>query len=195
MSQLKVIALAGSTRKDSYNKVLIRRAVQAAEAAGAQVTLVDLADFPMPFYDGDLEAESGLPEKAAELKRLMNEAQAFIISSAEYNASIPAVLKNAIDWTSRPGAVEGSVYAHKPILFLSASPGALGGMRGLNHLRDVVTNLGMFSYNRTHSVSAAHQAFGPQGDFQDPEGGQKLDALVSDYLGWAKRHLPHPVHA
>ena len=113
MSQLHIVAFAGSTRKDSYNKVLVRLAAEMAEEAGARVTLLDLADFPAPLYDGDLESDSGLPEKAAEFKKLLDQADAFLIASPEYNSSISAVLKNSIDWASRPGAVEGSVFDGK----------------------------------------------------------------------------------
>lgn len=91
MSQIHIVALAGSTRKDSYNKTLIRVAAQLAEESGARVTLLDLADFPMPMFDGDLESGQGLPAKAAEFKRILDTADALMIASPEYNASVSGV--------------------------------------------------------------------------------------------------------
>ena len=185
MSQLHIVAFAGSTRKDSYNKVLIRLAAEMAEKAGAKITLVGLADFPTPLYDGDLEADSGLPEKAAEFKKLLAQADAFLIASPEYNSSISAVLKNSIDWASRPGAVEGSVFDGKTALLISASPGALGGLRGLNHLKDILTNLGVFINNRQQAFPKAHEVFDQDGRFKDEEAANRLSALVSDFVAHA----------
>ena len=143
-NQIQLVALAGSTRKGSFNKLFLQQAVELAAKFGAQVKIVELSDYQMPLYDGDLESEHGLPEVSAEFKKVLHAADAFLISSPEYNASMTGVLKNAIDWASRPGAVEGSVFADKPALLISASPGGLGGLRGLNHLRDVLTTLGVF---------------------------------------------------
>ena len=102
MSNVKILAFAGSTRTESFNKKLVKIAVEGARAAGAEVTLIDLRDFPMPLYDGDLEAASGLPENAKKVKQLMISHHGFLISAPEYNSSITAVLKNTFDWVSRP---------------------------------------------------------------------------------------------
>lgn len=187
MSQIHIVAFAGSTRKDSYNKVLVKLAAEMAEKAGAQVTLLDLADFPAPLYDGDFEAENGLPEKAAELKKILDRADAFLISSPEYNSSISAVLKNSIDWASRPGAVEGSVFDGKTALLISASPGALGGLRGLNHLKDVLTNLGVFINNKQQAFPKAHEAFDENGRLKDEGAAERLSALISDFVAHARK--------
>src|SRR4051812_15650015 len=98
----RILAFAGSTRSDSLNKKLVRIAADGARAAGAEVTLVDLRELPMPIYDGDLEAAESLPENAMKLRTLMMSHQGLLISSPEYNSSFSAVLKNAIDWVSRP---------------------------------------------------------------------------------------------
>src|SRR5260221_4793582 len=98
----RILAFAGSTRTESFNKKLVKIAAEGARAAGAEVTMLDLRDLALPLYDGDLEAKEGLPEGAKKLKRLMLDADAFLISAAEYNSSITGVLKNAIDWASRP---------------------------------------------------------------------------------------------
>src|SRR5438046_3669126 len=101
MSPARMRAFAGSTRTNSYNKKLGMIAAEGARAAGAEVTLIDLRDFPMPLYDGDLEESSGIPEHGKRLKRLFLDHQGLLISSPEYNSSISGVLKNSFDWVSR----------------------------------------------------------------------------------------------
>src|SRR5262245_55454839 len=101
MSTPRILAFAGSLRKDSYNKKLVTIAVDAARRAGAEVTHIDLKDYPLPIYDGDIEAASGIPENGLKLKKLFIEHDAFLWSCPEYNSSITAVLKNTIDWVSR----------------------------------------------------------------------------------------------
>ena len=187
MSTLKIVALAGSTRRDSFNKLFLRTAVRFAEQAGAEVSVIDLKDYPLPLYDGDCEAERGLPAEAAELKKRFQEADALLISSPEYNASISAVLKNTIDWTSRPGAIEGSAFAEKPALLISASPGALGGLRGLNHLRDVLTNLGVHAFHKQQALPQASSAFDESGELKDPSTSDRLDGLVKSFISYATR--------
>ncbi len=103
----KILAFAGSLRRGSFNKKLVRIAADGARAAGAEVTEIDLRDIPMPLFDGDIEREQGLPPNAKLFKRALIESQGMIISSPEYNSAIPAVLKNAIDWASRAESNEG----------------------------------------------------------------------------------------
>lgn len=187
MSKIKILALAGSTRKDSNNKRFLRSAAQAAEGQGAEVTFVDLAELPLPLYDGDLEETSGLPENAVRLKQLMAESDAFIIASPEYNASVSAVLKNAIDWTSRPGAVDHSVWDGKFALLLAASPGGLGGLRGLGHLREILGNLGTITHAKQQALPQSHLAFEADGRLKDSDVQVRLDNLVAEFLEIAKR--------
>src|SRR5437879_5065254 len=97
----RILAFAGSLRKGSLNKKAVAAAASAARAAGAEVTVVDLADYPMPVYDGDLEEREGLPESARKFKALMKSHGAFLISTPEYNSSVPGAFKNVIDWASR----------------------------------------------------------------------------------------------
>lgn len=166
----KILAFAGSTRTDSWNKKLIRLAADAARAAGAEVTLIDLRDLPLPLYDGDLEASSGLPESAKKLKKLMIEHDGFLISSPEYNSSISGVLKNAIDWASRketpdePGLV---AFAGKTAAIVSASPGALGGLRGLVHLRSILGNIQVLVIPDQFALVKANEAFDVDGRLKD----------------------------
>lgn len=192
MSLVKILAFAGSTRKDSFNKKLAAVAARTAEKAGAQVTLVDLADYRMPLYDGDLESESGLPEAAARLKRLMAEHDGLLIAAPEYNGSITAVLKNTIDWLSRPGAVEGSVFQGKVATLMSASPGGLGGLRGLVHVRAILTNLGVLVLPGQQAVSGAGKAFDDEGNL-DESNQRRVDEVVTALVETLGRLTREPV--
>lgn len=178
-----VLAFGGSLRDGSLNHQLVRIAADGARGAGAEVTLVRLRDFPMPIYDGDIEAGSGLPEHAKRLKRLMWSHQGLLISSPEYNSSLPGALKNALDWVSRPGGWdeapwngEGakpekepklSAFAGKVAGIMSASPGVLGGVRALAHLRSILGNMTVLVVPEQHGVARAHEAFLSTGKLVD----------------------------
>jgi len=177
------LALAGSTRSDSYNKKLVRIAVGGAQAAGAEATLLDLRDLPLPLFDEDLEKAEGLPPNARKLKDLMLAHQGLLISSPEYNSSISAVLKNAIDWASRPvpGQPPLECFIDKVAALMSASPGALGGLRGLVTLRSILGNIKVLVLPDQIAVPKAHEAFNPDGSLKDPkqqEGIEKLGATL-----------------
>jgi chromate reductase, NAD(P)H dehydrogenase (quinone) len=162
MNHPKILVFAGSTRAASFNKQLAQLAANAAREAGAEVTFVDLRDLALPLFDQDLEAASGLPENAKKFKSLLREHDGFIISSPEYNSSISGVLKNAIDWASRSESDdEPSLVAFrgKIAALMSASPGALGGLRGLVHLRAILGNIGVIVLPDQVNVSTAHEAF------------------------------------
>ena len=173
----KIIAFAGSTRKESFNKKLVKVAASAAEATGAEVTVIDLADYPLPLYDGDLEADSGLPENAAKLKKLFSEHDGLLLASPEYNGSISGVLKNTLDWLSRPGAVEGSVFAGKAAIIMSASPGGLGGLRALPHVRQILNNLQMIVLPNQHALGFAGKEFNENGALVNEGSRSKVAAL------------------
>lgn len=167
----KILAFAGSARKDSWNKKLVRIAAASAYAAGAEVTLIDLADFSMPLYDGDLESESGTPANAIRLRELMLDHQGLLIASPEYNGSISPLLKNVIDWTSRPvGDSPGlAPYSGKVASLLSTSPGGFGGLRGLVHVRAILGNIGVLVLPDQLAVGVAHEVFGPDGNLLNPK--------------------------
>ena len=97
----KILAFAGSLRADSYNKKLVRIAAEGAREAGAEVTCIDLRDYPLPIYDGDLQMKSGVPKNAVNLKRMMASHHGVLLVTPEYNSSVPPLLKNAIDWVTR----------------------------------------------------------------------------------------------
>lgn len=182
-AEMKVLALAGSTRSESYNKKLLQEAVQIAKDEGATVLVVDLRDFPMPFYDGDLEAKSGLPENAKKLRELMCSSDAIMIASPEYNGSFSAVLKNAIDWVSRKEWEPEAKYAirNKKFALMSASIGKSGGMNGLKQLREVLSGIGAIVIAKQVTVPEASVLF----DKEDSDRAglrQELKAEVQELL-------------
>ena len=165
----RILAFAGSTRRESFNKKLVQSAAKGAREAGAEVTLIDLKDFPLPLFDQDLEAEQGMPENGAKLKKLFIDHDGLLIASPEYNSSVTAVLKNAIDWVSRPAPGEPSLVAFrdKVATLMSASPGALGGLRGLVHVRSILGNIGVIVLPDQIAVAKAREAFRPDGSLND----------------------------
>jgi NAD(P)H-dependent FMN reductase len=186
---LKILALAGSTRTQSWNKKLVQVAANYVRAAGAEVTFVDLRDFPMPLYDGDLEAAAGLPDGAQALKRLMLEHDGFLISSPEYNTSISAVLKNAIDWVSRPRPNEppGVAFRGKVAALLAASPGNLGGVRGMYTVRQVLNSLGVLVLPTQFGLARAHEAFADDGGLKDSAQQKTVAALAQELVSTLSR--------
>jgi chromate reductase, NAD(P)H dehydrogenase (quinone) len=164
----RILAFAGSARRDSYNKKLIMVAAKAARAAGSEVTLIDLADYPLPIMDEDLEKE-GTPENALKLKRLFLEHDGLMIACPEYNSSITPLLKNVIDWVSRPkqGEPRLAAYIDKVATIMAASPGSLGGLRGLVHVRDILGNIGVIVLPDQRAVPQAHQVFDEVGNISE----------------------------
>jgi NAD(P)H-dependent FMN reductase len=165
----KILAFAGSTRTDSFNKKLIKIAAAGASETGAEVTVIDLRDFSLPIYDGDLEQEDGLPPNARKLKDLMLTHQGFLVSSPEYNSSISGVLKNTIDWASRQSEGETNLACFKDKVagIMSASPGGLGGLRGLVHVRSILENIGVLVIPHQMAIAKAHEAFNTDGILKD----------------------------
>ena len=161
----KILAFSGSTRRNSYNQAVVECAAQAAKDAGAEVTVINLADYAMPLFNEDEEAEYGIPERAQAFKQLMIEHDGILIASPEYNSSYPAVLKNAIDWASRKAGDEPvlAAYKLKVVGLMAASPGALGGMRVLVVLRMLMQNLSCI-------VAPAQVAVGNVADKLDESG-------------------------
>jgi chromate reductase, NAD(P)H dehydrogenase (quinone) len=187
MGKPKILAFAGSTRTGSFNKKLVKISATGAIEAGAEVTIIDLRDFDMPLYDGDLEQTQGLPSKAQTLKDLMKQHDGFLISSPEYNSSISGVLKNTIDWTSRPSEGEPPLVCFKEKVagIMSASPGGLGGLRGLVHVRSILENIGVLVIPDQVAISKIHEAFDNDGNLKDKkQEGQvkKIGANVAKLL-------------
>lgn len=177
----KILAFAGSTRQDSWNYKLAQAAAVAARRVGADVTLLDLNDYPLPLYNGDLEAKAGLPEPAQRLKTLFKAHDGLLIASPEYNSSVTPLLKNTLDWVSREWQGESGLvpYQNKVAAILSASPGALGGMRMLPHLRQILNTLGVLVLPGQLSVPKIGEAFNQDGSLKSPE---RLDELVAELV-------------
>jgi len=166
---VKVLAFAGSARKESLNRRLLAIAVTATRQAGGEVTAVELAGFAMPLYNGDDHAAHGFPEGVMRLKRLFLDHHALLIASTEHNSALSALLKNAIDWVSRsaPGEKSLEAFRGKTAALLSASPGALGGLRGLASLRSILTNIGTLVLPDQVAVPKADTVLRPDGSIPD----------------------------
>jgi chromate reductase, NAD(P)H dehydrogenase (quinone) len=182
----RILAFAGSLRQGSYNKRLIKIAAQGAQEAGAEVTVIDLKDFPLPIFVEDIEKQ-GLPENARKLKDLFLSHHGLLLSCPEYNSSITGVLKNVIDWVSRPVPNEQSLapFNDKVTAIMSASPGALGGLRGLVHVRAILSNLNVLVLPKQIAVSKADEAFKEDGTLKDEKqqtAVKQLGAMVVNLL-------------
>lgn len=181
----KLLIFAGSARKASTNKQLAALAARTAQEAGAEVTLIDLADFDMPIYNGDDEADTSLPENAKRLKQLFVEHDGFFIASPEYNSSISALLKNALDWISRPHTEnEPGLWAYrgKVAAIGSVSPGALGGLRGLVALRMMLGNIGVTVVPSQVAVPSGANAFDEGGALVADMAARMLTATVAQLV-------------
>ena len=178
----KILAFAGSTRIESFNKKLVRISTVGATEAGAEVTVIDLRDFPLPLYDEDLEKKEGMPKNAKALKELMMSHKGFLISAPEYNSSISGVLKNMIDWTSRQGddEIPLACYKEKIAALMSASPGGLGGLRGLVHVRAILENMGVLVIPNQTSISKAHEVFNSDGSLKDTDQEKKVKNIGAE---------------
>lgn len=160
----KLLAFAGSCRRDSFNRKLVAAAARIASEKGAEVELIELGDLPMPIFDEDLEAE-GTPENATTFKEKLKAADGFLIASPEYNSSYPALVKNVIDWASRPAEGEPTLaaFSGKACGLLAASPGALGGIRMLPQLRLLLSNIVVHVVPNAFGLGKAHEAFDESG--------------------------------
>jgi NAD(P)H-dependent FMN reductase len=170
MNQPKILAFGGSLRAGSFNQKAAALAAEGARAAGADVTLIALRDFPLPLFDEDLEAADGMPENARKLKALFLAHDGLLIASPEYNSAPSAALKNAIDWVSRatsPDEPMLSAYAGKTAAILAASPGGYGGARGLAALRPLLVNLKVTVIEPQVTIPEAHNVIGADGVFAD----------------------------
>lgn len=188
----RILVFAGSARRDSLNKKLARAAATAIDQNGGSATLVDLDGFPMPLYHGDLEAASGMPEHALRLRELFLAHDGLAIASPENNSSVPSLLKNTLDWLSRgigdgKGANSGlAPYHGKVAVMLAASPGALGGMRMLPHLRQILGALGVTVLNEQVAVGHAQEAFEGDESLKEPHA-KLVDAAMARLVDVTRR--------
>ena len=193
--QIKILALCGSARRDSLNQKLLDIAAQGAVDVGAQVSLMRWHDFPLPIYDGDWEAEHGLPEYALALKALLAEHHALLIATPEHNGGTTALLKNALDWTSRPSDSDPTgleAFAGKIAAVVSASPGALGGMRAQIALQISLIKLGLLVIPNSFALGLAHQAFDEQRRLKDDNADQNVRGVGAALVRTAIALAPTP---
>jgi chromate reductase, NAD(P)H dehydrogenase (quinone) len=192
MPAIRLVAFAGSLRTASHNRKLVRIAAAGARSAGAEVTEVDLRDLPMPMYDGDVEREQGLPPNAKVFKRLLSESHGMLIGSPEYNSAFSAVLKNAIDWASRPEPNEPPLVAYKGKIagLMAASPGQLGGVRGLAVLRAVLAGIGVIVVPTQLAIPRANDAFDADGNLRDAGQHATIEAIAGDVVRFASLLSP-----
>lgn len=181
-SPVSVLVLSGSYRRDSLNRQLAALAARVATDAGAEVDLANVSDFAVPAYDGDDESASGIPAGADALRSRLLATDAFVLVSPEYNGSMPGVVKNLIDWTSRfrPQPFDG-----RHALLMSASPSLAGGNRGLWALRVPLEHLGTRVFPDMFSLSMAHKAL-VDGDIADPALRSRFDRNIQAFLSLAE---------
>lgn len=175
----RILAFSGSARRESLNRKLLAGVVDAVRAVGGEVTLLDLNEYSLPLYHGDLEDEKGLPENAQKLIALILAHDALLIASPEYNSQMTPLLKNTIDWCTRgdENPLRGKVAA-----VVSASPGAFGGIRSMTLARQLLTHLGCFVIPAQCVLSHADKAFDPTGRLQDARTQKAVVAVANELV-------------
>ena len=192
MSTLKILVIPGSLRSGSLNAKLAATAAHALTQAGAEVTVISLSDYPLPVYDGDLEAKSGVPKHAVNLKRMIGVHHGVLIVTPEYNASVPALVKNAIDWISRvqdPHETRGEVFRESVVAIASASGGRLGGTRALAALRLILSACHATVVPNQIALSFADQAYDEMDHLKHHADSEALKALVRQLIDHSQRMM------
>ena len=191
----RLLVFAGSTRLASFNRKLAHVAAQMARASGAEVAHIELADFDIPMYNADLEAR-GTPADVMKLKQLMFDHPAWIICSPEYNGSYTALLKNTIDWVSSPVKSDPAwqegfkSFTGKVVGMLSASPGALGGLRSQSHLAPMLLNAQCWVAPKAFALGRAADAFDASGKLVSEAHRSSVQAVIDQVLFAAGRLAP-----
>lgn len=187
MSSPRILVFAGSLRAASLNKKLAHLAAAEATRAGAEVTQIDLRDYPLPLYDGDLEVADGLPAQARRLKDLFIAHQGFLIACPEYNAGVTAVLKNTIDWVSRQDGKEPGTlpYEGKVVGLMGATPGPFATLRSMEAVRNSLMNLGCLVMPRRLALARAHEAFDGAGLLKEEVPRKVLEGVVAQVIAVA----------
>ncbi|KER67606.1 FMN reductase [Burkholderia cepacia] len=187
---VKILAINGSSRRDSLNQKLLRIAANGAAQVGAEVTFAHLADFGLPLYDGDLETDQGIPDGARNLQNLLAGHQGLLVATPEYNGGYTALLKNAIDWISRPRADGSSgvaLFAGKAAALISASPGQMGGLRSQTGMRAVLDKLGMVVVPQSFALGSAHEAFDGDDQLNDRQAARLVGEVGASLFRTASR--------
>jgi chromate reductase len=190
MSALKILVIPGSLRTGSLNARLAATAAGEFAQAGADVTRISFADFPLPIYDGDLQSKSGVPKNAVNLKRMMAAHHGVLIVTPEYNSSVPALVKNAIDWVSRvqdAHETRGQVFREHPFAIAAASEGRLGGTRALAALRLILSACHATVIPNQLALSFASQAYDDMDRLKHPADIEAMAALVRQLIEFSQR--------
>jgi len=192
MSALKILVIPGSLRTGSLNARLAATIAAELAVAGADVTRISLADFPLPLYDGDLQAKSGIPKSAINFKRMMSAHQGVLIVTPEHNSSVPALLKNAIDWVSRVHElheVRGQVFRDRAFAIAAASGNRLGGTRALAALRLILSACQAPVIPSQLALSFANEAYDDMDRLKHPADIEALKALVRQLIEFSQRMM------
>ncbi len=185
MSALKILVIPGSLRSGSHNAKLAMAAAHEFALAGADVTRISLADFPLPIYDADLQSKSGVPKNAVNLKRMIGSHHGVLMVTPEYNSSVPALVKNTIDWITRvqdPHESRGQVFREKPFAIAAASEGRLGGTRALAALRLILSACHAIVVPNQLALSFADQAYDDMDRLKKEADIEGLKALVRQLI-------------
>jgi chromate reductase, NAD(P)H dehydrogenase (quinone) len=185
MAVLKILVIPGSLRSGSHNAKLAMAAAYELAQAGADVTRISLADYPLPIYDGDLQAKSGVPKNAVNLKRMMGAHHGVLIVTPEYNSSVPPLVKNTIDWITRvqdPHEARGQVFREKPFAIAAASEGRLGGTRALAALRLILSACHATVVPNQLALSFADQAYDDMDRLKKAADIEAMQALVRQLI-------------
>jgi chromate reductase, NAD(P)H dehydrogenase (quinone) len=175
-SSPRILAFSGSARRESLNRKLLAVTVAAVRATGAEVTLIDLNDYPLPLYHGDSEDAEGMPANATKLVDLIQQHAGLLIASPEYNSMFTPLLKNTIDWCTRG---EENPFIGKVAAVVSASPGAFGGVRSLQHVRHLLLHLGSYVVPDQCTLPKAHEAFDESGRLKDPRSQKSVEKVAA----------------
>jgi chromate reductase, NAD(P)H dehydrogenase (quinone) len=190
MTALKILVIPGSLRTGSLNAKLAAVAAHQFALAGAGVTRLSLADFPLPIYDGDLQARSGVPKNAVDLKRMIGAHHAVLIVTPEYNSSVPPLMKNTIDWVSRVQdghERRGDVFRDRPFALAAASQGRLGGARALSSLRLILSALHALVIPNQLALAFANEAYDDMDRLKQPADAEALQAMVRQLIDVSQR--------
>ena len=192
MSALRILVIPGSLRTGSHNAKLAMAAAYEFAQAGVDVTRISLGDFPLPIYDGDLQAKSGVPKNAINLKRMMGSHHGVVIVTPEYNSSVPPLVKNTIDWITRvqdPHESRGQVFREKPFALAAASEGRLGGTRALAALRLILSACHATVVPNQLALSFADQAYDDMDRLKNQADIEALKALVRQLIEVSQRMM------
>jgi NAD(P)H-dependent FMN reductase len=192
MSALKILVIPGSLRSGSLNAKLAQAAAYEFAQLGAEVTHISLADFPLPIYDGDLQTKSGVPKHAVNLKRMISAHHGVLIVTPEYNSSVPALVKNTIDWVSRvqdPHEARGQVFRERAFAIAAASESRLGGTRALAALRLILTACHASLIPNQLALSFASEAYDDRDRLKHSADAEALGAMVRQLIDFSQRMM------